>query len=137
MEGTPAGAMRWHGLLSAQTVSDRPWCQESTVSIVRRLPDAIRRDAIAAGHPETPHGIEEDIDDPRMRTCTEDDDALALHMHGYVAFIHDQWIRLPWLVGGTVDRDDPGVLISKLDTLGISPLHVETVIQEETSVHCC
>src|SRR5882724_682109 len=72
-------------------------------------------------------GIEEDIDDPRMRTCTEDDDALALHMHGYVAFIHDQWIRLPWLVGGP-STEMIRASFFKARHPGNLTAHVETVI---------
>ncbi len=82
MEGTPASAMRWHDLLELELfqmrhgVGNQPFhrrpCQMQSPK------HAIQRDI-------RKHltGIEEDIDDTRMRTGTEDDDALLPHMHRY------------------------------------------------------
>src|SRR5512132_4430037 len=75
-------------------------------------------------------GIEEDIDDTRMRTGTEDDDALRLHVNRYVAFIHDQWIRLPWLVGGP-STEMIRASFFKARHPGNFTAHVEAVIQEK------
>src|SRR4029453_10427047 len=45
-------------------------------------------------------GIQEDIDDARMRARTEDDEPLPLHVDRHIAFVQDQGIRLPWLIHG-------------------------------------
>src|SRR4030095_13271217 len=75
-------------------------------------------------------GIEEDIDDTRMRTGTEDDDTLRLHMNRYVAFIHDQRIRLPWLVGGP-STEMIRASFFKARYPGNLTAHIETIIQEK------
>src|SRR5438874_13809772 len=45
-------------------------------------------------------GVQQDIDDARMRARTEDDESLALHVDRHIAFVQDQGIRLPWLIHG-------------------------------------
>src|SRR5262245_32802136 len=43
-------------------------------------------------------GVEQDIDDAGMRTRTEDDESLSLHVNRHIAFVQDQGVRLPRLI---------------------------------------
>src|SRR4029453_17720635 len=75
-------------------------------------------------------GIQQDIDDARMRARTEDDEPLPLHVDRHVTFVQDQGIRLPGLIHG-LSAEMIRAALFKARYPGNLPAHVEAIFEEK------
>src|ERR671925_491382 len=78
-------------------------------------------------------GVQQDIDDTRMRARTEDDEPLPLHVDCHIAFVQDQGIRLPWLIHGLSAKMIRAALFEARYP-GNLAAQVEAVLQEQSCV---
>src|SRR5215472_10085214 len=73
---------------------------------------------------------QEDIDDAGVRAHAENDEALPSHVHRHVALVHDQGIRLPWLLDGPSAEMIRAALLEARHSRDLAA-EVEAVVEEQ------